>query len=281
MLLVIKRIYDNNSLLVSLGKGREAIAQGKGIGYKRQKGETISSRNVEKIIYLTDQKLEKFMSLLKDVPLDIVLTTFDVIDSAKNDYKYPLLNYIYVTLTDHVYQMYKRLIAKKYQAISVPNVQLEYPLEYKIAAHAVKHINKSLNVHFPEEEIKNIALHFINAKGDKLVSAPGSKNMAFNVKQVVVEVLAGYHIKRNFENQNYFDRLMIHLQYLVERVENNKMDNQLIDVKLEKNLKADFPRSSSIATEICDKLEQRLSITYKVCLGYLQIRSMSSFKAFR
>lgn len=60
--------------------------------------------------------------------------------------------------------MYKRLTAGKYQASPAPDIRDRYPLPYQIATDARRQLNHDLGVQFPEAEIKNIALHFINAK---------------------------------------------------------------------------------------------------------------------
>ena len=40
---------------------------------------------------------------LKDVPLDFTTTTYEVIDTLSQKYAYPVQEYIYVTLTDHIF----------------------------------------------------------------------------------------------------------------------------------------------------------------------------------
>lgn len=47
------------------------------------------------------------MALLKDVPLDFITTTYEVIDTLSKKYAYPVQEYIYVTLTDHIFCSYQ------------------------------------------------------------------------------------------------------------------------------------------------------------------------------
>lgn len=260
MLLKVKQVYNNNAVLVDVGNGKEAILQGKGIGSSKRKGDDVDPKASSEILYLNDTQVKNhFTSLLKDVPIDIVVATFGVIGMAKKKYHYPVLNYIYVTLTDHVFQMYKRLTAGKYQASPAPDIRDRYPLPYQIAADARRQLNHDLGVQFPEAEIKNIALHFINAKGVDGELDP-TVTLTARVNAIVTQVFAKYGLNRNFANQNYFDRLMIHLQYLVERLNTNEQDEADLGPEIGQDFRRLYPKSFTIATEICTELEKALQI---------------------
>ncbi|TLF37117.1 PRD domain-containing protein [Lacticaseibacillus zeae] len=260
MLLRVKQVYNNNAVLVDVGNGKEAILQGRGIGFSKRKGDQIDPKKSSEILYLNDAQVKNhFTSLLKDVPIDIVVATFGVIGMAKRTYHYPVLNYIYVTLTDHVFQMYKRLTAGKYQASPAPDIRDRYPLAYQIAIEAVKRLNHDLGVHFPDTEVKNIALHFINAKGVDGDLDP-TVTLTARVNTIVTQVFAKYGLKRSLTNQNYFDRLMIHLQYLVERLNTDEQDEADLDPKIGQDFKRLYPKSFAIAMEICTELEKALQI---------------------
>lgn len=260
MLLKVKQVYNNNTVLVDVGIGKEAILQGKGIGFNKRQGDPIDPKKSSEILYLNDAQIRNhFTSLLKDVPIDIVVTTFDVIRMAKKKYDYPVLNYIYVTLTDHIFQMYKRLSKGTYTDSLVPDIRDHYPLAYQIAEEGLNQINRNLGVHFPKAEIKNIALHFINAKGIDNAPDP-TADLTAQVNTIVTQIFAKYELRRNFSNQNYFDRLMIHLQYLVERLKSDEQDEADLGFQISHDFKRLYPRSFMIAAEICTKIEKELKI---------------------
>ncbi|GEL15687.1 PRD domain-containing protein [Pediococcus cellicola] len=261
MRLVIRSVYNNNSVLVEIGEKKQAIISGKGIGFRKRPGDTISATSANNILYLEDDRIKKhFATLLKDVPIDIVVTAFKAIDMAKHTYHYSVLNYIYVTLTDHIFQMYKHLMNGKYQPSMVPDIHERYPTEYAIGKAVLRMINQNLNVHFPDAEIKNIALHFINAKGVDPEQVP-TDNLSSSVNRIVKQVFEAYDIKRNLTNQNYFDRLMIHLQYLVERVQTKSLDDHTLNRNIEQDFRRLYPKSYEISGKICDQLESSLRIS--------------------
>ncbi len=55
------------------------------------------------------------MALLKDVPLDFITVTYEIIDKLSKKYHYPIQEYLYVTLTDHIYCSYQALAQGKVQ----------------------------------------------------------------------------------------------------------------------------------------------------------------------
>lgn len=258
MQLEVRQIYNNNSALVRIGVGKEAVVHGKGIGFGKRRGDTIDSKIATKILYLGDDHIKgEFSSLLKDIPIDIVVTVFSIIDHARAKYHLKLLNYIYVTLSDHVFQMYKKLISGQYKVSVVPDISEQYPIEYQAANDALRLINRNLSVYFPKNEIKNLALHFINAQGEEAISE-SKDNLIISVNEVVQTIFAKHDISRNINNRNYFDRLMIHLQYLIERVQDGVLDSQELSPEIRRDFHKKYPNSFAIADEISRNLEVKL-----------------------
>ncbi|TDG69730.1 hypothetical protein C5L30_001863 [Companilactobacillus farciminis] len=263
-LLVVNRVYNNNTVLVDVDNSDQAIVQGKGVGFQKRHGDDISPTRVERIFYLnTKEAKHRFGTLLKDVPIDITMTSFSIIEMAKQTYHYPVMDYIYVTLTDHIAQTYKHIMAGKYQKSTAPDIRDKYPTEYEIADKAIEMINHDLNVRFPKDAAQAIALHFINAHGSENSEEKEKVEQADfgdNVNKIVKSVFKEYGITRNITNQNYFDRLMIHLQYLVARIQTHEQDKRILNRDIESDFQKLYPKSYQIASEICDKIQRRLDI---------------------
>ncbi|KRO00162.1 PRD domain-containing protein [Companilactobacillus kimchiensis] len=254
----IAQVFNNNSALVDLGDKRQAIVKGKGITFKKTKGAQIDSGKIENIFYLnTKSSRENLYFLIKDIPIDVVTTTYEIIDYAKKEFNYSILDYVYITLSDHIFGAYKRVLAHTYQASLVPDMHDQYPTEYLIARHALNVINQNLRVDFPESEIKSIALHFINAKGEESKTSDLKKDMTKEVNDIVTSILNKNQIYRIESNGNYFDRFMIHLQYLAGRLDNDDDNEKDFSNRLESEMKVEYPQSSSIAREIYEKLQMR------------------------
>ncbi|UYP71055.1 hypothetical protein OF126_01775 [Lactobacillus gasseri] len=82
-MLLIKRVFNNNSALVELGNNREAVVVGNGIAFKKTEGKEIDTSKVENIFYLENSATKRtIFSLLKNTPIDIAVTTMHVVNHA-------------------------------------------------------------------------------------------------------------------------------------------------------------------------------------------------------
>ncbi|VLL53048.1 transcription antiterminator LacT [Streptococcus pneumoniae] len=156
---------NHNVSLVRNDKGEEVIVIGKGIAFGKKKGDLIAENQVEKIFRMkTEESRENFMALLKDVPLDFITVTYEIIDKLSKKYHYPIQEYLYVTLTDHIYCSYQALTQGRYKDSNLPDISAKYPVAFQIANEAFEIYRQKLADHFPEDEIIRIAYHFINAE---------------------------------------------------------------------------------------------------------------------
>lgn len=264
----IVQILNNNIAIVKKGD-RQEIAMGKGLVYQKKKGDLIAESMIQNLFVLKNQESqENFSLLLKDVPLDFITTAYEIIESALTTYHYTVQEYIYVTLTDHIYWNYKRLKKGEYQNSLLPDLSEQYPVEYQIAQDALQIIKKRLDIEFPEDELKNISIHFINARG-KAEESDDSLSIQYEQQQQVMqqieETLREHQVIRTEKNQNFYDRLMIHLRYMLERTDEETNDH--FAKKMEKSLKQDYPDAYGLAGEIYQVINEtglRLNASEKV-----------------
>ncbi|KAF0525610.1 PRD domain-containing protein, partial [Pediococcus acidilactici] len=85
------------------------------------------------------------------------------------------------------------------------------------------------------------------------------KNEMMNINKIVKRVLTENNIFRKEENGNYYDRFMIHLQYLTGRLDEQNDGNEEFSKKLESEMKISYPESFKIANEIYDQLQNKLA----------------------
>ena len=129
---------NNNAALVKNEHGEQAVVMGLGITFQKKKGDLIVKDKIENIFSLkNDEAKENFLTLLKDIPLDFISATYTVINHLVETYHYPVQEYLYVTLTDHIYCAYQAVLKNTYQESRLPNISAEYPLEYKMAREAL------------------------------------------------------------------------------------------------------------------------------------------------
>lgn len=239
----------NNNIAIVKKNNEQAIAMGKGLVFQKKKGDLLSEDSIQNLFVLkSEESKQNFSFLLKDVPLDFITTAYEVIENAIKKYQYSVQEYIYVTLTDHIYWNYKRLVKGEYQNSLLPDISQQYPTEYQIAQDALAIIKERLDIAFPEDELKNISIHFINAQGktpEPVTSPPDFYDEQKRALEEIEEYLRKKNIVRTEKTQNFYDRLMIHLRYMLERTEEAEVDE--FAEKLEADLKKDYPEAYSVA----------------------------------
>lgn len=259
----VVQVLNNNIAIVKKGDKQE-IAMGKGIVFQKKKGDLISEADISNLFVLKNEESKENISiLLKDIPLDYITTAYEIIENAINKYDYLVQEYIYVTLTDHIYWSSKRLRKGEYAESFLPNIKEQYPIEYEIAKDALNIIESKLGIVFPKSELNNLSIHFINAQGkvDSHTELYTNKINEQNVMQQVEMILKSKNIIRSNENQNFYDRLMIHLRYMLER--DGKESNDSFAEKMEKSLKTEYPEAYKTAEEVYQEISEKIGLDLK------------------
>lgn len=259
-MLVIERTFNNNVAWVKIEHAHEGIVIGNGVAFKKTKGDTIDPKKVEHIFYLEDQQSSQaIFSLLQNIPLDIVVTVIDLVNLAQQKYNYHVLDYIFLSLSEHISNVYQNLIRGTYQPSKIPNMQDIYPVEHAIATEGLKIISKNLKINFPQAEISSIALHFINSKSP-FQNEPHTSNKEINTDQMMhtlQQILDQNNIYRTSANSTDFDRLMIHLQYLIKRLnESDPANDDAFDEKFGQELQEEYPQAYKIVEKILLQLQK-------------------------
>ena len=251
---------NHNVSLVRNSKGEELIVIGKGISFGKKKGDLISEDQVEKVFRMkTEESRENFMALLKDVPLDFITVTYEIIDNLSKKYQYPVQEYLYVTLTDHIYCSYQAISQGRYKDSNLPDISVKYPVAFQIAKEAFEIYRQKLTENFPEDEIIRIAYHFINAEGENEVEVVEFIDKRKEILKSVENVLRSYEIQRTPENNNFYDRFMVHLNYFLDYLDRSRDDNQSL-LDMEEHIKQTYPRAFEVGSKIYDVITQHTGL---------------------
>ena len=124
----IIQVLNNNVAIIRIENDEQAIAMGKGIVFQKKKGDLLKKEEISKLFMLRNKESQQnFSSLLKDLPLNFITTGYEVIDTAVRKFNYPVQEYIYVTLTDHIYWSYQNQQKGCYEMSRLPDMSKEYP----------------------------------------------------------------------------------------------------------------------------------------------------------
>ena len=222
----IKKVINNNILCAIDEKGNEMIVTGKGLGFQRHIGELIQEENIEKI-YRMEGKAEqrKLRELVEQIPLEHLRLTQDLIDHIKLNIKQGLNESLLITLADHISFAIKR----KEQGVEFRNplssaIMCYYPAEYQMGQHCLEVIKTEYGVDLIEDEAAFFALHIVNAELNT------DMNDMYDITKLLegcVRVTEFYYQKTFDRNSLDFNRYVVHLRYLIQRLYQNKVMKDL------------------------------------------------------
>lgn len=257
----IVQILNNNVAIVHTRDNKQNIVMGRGVAFHKQKGDLIQEENVDKVFEIKDKNtVNDLTTLLANVPLDFVTTSYDLIDQVQAKYKFAVEPYIYVTLTTHLFGAYQRLIKNEEDVNYLPDLSDTYPIPYQIADDVITGFRNSLDISFPESEHKSIALHFINAHTSESINEDKNQTENDEIIKVVQDELNRNGIYRTQQNANDYDRLLVHLKYFINRLNNNEPDSLPISEGMIGEIENNYSQAWQIVQQIKELMQEKLQI---------------------
>lgn len=257
----IAQILNNNVAIVHTRDNKQNIVMGRGVAFHKQKGDLIQEENVDKVFEIKDKNtVNDLTTLLANVPLDFVTTSYDLIDQVQAKYKFAVEPYIYVTLTTHLFGAYQRLIKNEEDVNYLPDLSDTYPIPYQIADDVITGFRNSLDISFPESEHKSIALHFINAHTSESINEDKNRTENDEIIKVVQDELNRNGIYRTQQNVNDYDRLLVHLKYFINRLNNNEPDSLPISEGMIGEIENNYSQAWQIVQQIKELMQEKLQI---------------------
>ena len=257
----IAQILNNNVAIVHTRDNKQNIVMGRGVAFHKQKGDLIQEENVDKVFEIKDKNtVNDLTTLLANVPLDFVTTSYDLIDQVQAKYKFAVEPYIYVTLTTHLFGAYQRLIKNEEDVNYLPALSDTYPIPYQIADDVITGFQNSLDISFPESEHKSIALHFINAHTSESINEDKNQTENDEIIKVVQDELNRNGIYRIQQNVNDYDRLLVHLKYFINRLNNNEPDSLPISEGMIGEIENNYSQAWQIVQQIKELMQEKLQI---------------------
>lgn len=234
----IKRILNNNAVIAVDNNENTLVALGNGIAFQRKVGQIISKDKIEKSFYPKDDATTNQISntLSQIDPWYIELSDKIISETTASSGK-KLSDDIYVSLPDHLQFAVERIKngIPIQNRLTIETMQT-YPDEFEIGKNAVKYLGQKKKLEFPEDEATNIAMHLITAEeGDSLENTENSIEFINHIVNIIEEMLDK---KIDSKSVSYY-RLITHLKFFVQRINNKKpnlekMDDELFNLIIHK-----------------------------------------------
>mgnify|MGYP000040153333 FL=1 len=133
--MLIKKILNNNVVITINDDHEEIIVMGKGIAYGKRNGDLIDISKVNKTFELSlKDEQKKMLNMLKDIPIEYMDTSDQIIQKAKKELKVGIDDSLYITLTDHIHtsiERYKEGVILKNQLLMEIKVSIEKNLNWE------------------------------------------------------------------------------------------------------------------------------------------------------
>ncbi|MDK6204589.1 PRD domain-containing protein [Lactobacillus jensenii] len=258
------QVLNNNVGLASKEDNSQVVIMGKGLTFQKKKGDTIKASAVQKVFKLHEENPSDLTSLLSTIPLDFLTVSYSLIDEAQEKYDYSVEPYIYTTLTTYLYESAKRLTNGKLIETYLPDLEKDYPLPYEIAGYVLDGFATRLNINFPKQEQKSVALHFLNARTDIHTQNQVQRKAVNKNKQILAIVeneLNNHQIYRNRDNANDYERLLVHLKYFINRI-NQKPVPKVLSETIIKEIIKDYPQTFAIVQKINEQIKQKMGLEF-------------------
>lgn len=261
-MVTIKKVYNNNVILAFENSSKkEVILTGCGIGFGKKPNDTVDDSKIEKKFVIQDNNFEsKVNKLASEIPEEVFAVSSGIIEYAEKNLNTTLDEYIYISLTDHIYFALKRYK----ENLPIKN-ELLYELrrihkkEYEIGKWAIEYINKTFNVNFLIDEAGFIAMHIINANYRE---STNKSCLIMNIINQILDIIKNYYSIEFIEGEINFDRLLTHLKFfakrLIDKTESiDTNNNGLLEI-----VKVQYKESYDCVKQIKSFIEE--NYTYKV-----------------
>jgi transcriptional antiterminator len=223
----IIHVLSHNVVMAHLSSGKNSIAFGKGIGFKKEPGMSIKDSDVSQEFLLhTSEVLKNYEQILNAVDLKIIGITEEVIAYAQAMLEGEFSETIHASLVDHI----NFAVERQRRGIHITNpfayeIQYMYPEDYKVAKRSVDFLNDHLDVTLPEDEVAYLAMHF---NGGRKKENSGESLSVVRLVSKIIE--AAKELGFNLEDSFSTLRFISHLKSLIERVKQRKtIQNSLLD----------------------------------------------------
>lgn len=244
----IKRVINNNTVMVVDDKEREIILRGIGIGFRRKSGDDVDMAQIEKWYARFDEtQVRHFQRLAEEIPYEYMHMTSEIISYAQLSLNKELDENLYIALLDHL----NFAISRIQKGIELKNSMLweikhYYNHEYKIGLEALALIKQYAKVDMPEDEAGFIAMHILNAEMDLDM---GHSTVMTRLIQDVINIVR-YHFHIAFEEDSLdSERFITHLKFFIQRSMHNKKTNAWDD-ELQNMIRAQYSEAYKCAQKI-------------------------------
>lgn len=255
-ILTIEKVLNNNVVIAHHSIYKEVVLIGKGLGFNRKKGDSISFDKADKTFLLKNEtEKEQYVNLLSQIEEPLIAFIHELLLFIEEQMDRELHEHIHVALTDHLAFAISR--AKKDIQFSNPflfEIESLYPKEYQVAKGVVKKVEERMEIVFPKGEIGFIALHIHSAVTDKSLRDINRYHILLSKLVSIIEDNLGVQLGKDDID---YHRLIQHLHRAIDRAHRGDVIGE--ESKLEEVLKREYPVCYNLAWKLIKVMQNQLN----------------------
>lgn len=250
-ILIIKNIVNNNIVVAKDFYGREVIAIGNGLGFRKRRNEAVYPDEIMKTYVLVDKPSHGVFALFEEVPFEVIEISQRIIDYAQERLKGKFNMNLLVALADHIHFSITQY-QQGNQSPKLVNEEIKrfYKEEYQVGQQAVRMINENFHIRLPKEEAISIAFHLITATENK------SNHQTMIVMRAVADIvkIVEQHLNTTLDEDSLtYSRFIIHLKFFIRNVlSDKKVQNTAAFTSIFNQLKSEYVEAVACVKSISD-----------------------------
>lgn len=253
--ITIVKALNNNVVMAEHPNEGEVIVIGKGIGFNRKEGDSLSAAQAEKLFVLKNEKeQEQYKKLLPQIDETWQSAIIEAIGHISERVSGKLNEHIHIGLTDHLLLAMERVR----QGHTIVNPFLTetialYPFEQELAKKAVEIIGDKTGIYLPKDEIGFITLHIHSALMNKDL---GEINRHSQLVTNLIHIIeSDFELILDKESLDYM-RLVRHLRFTIERVVQGEKVKE--PEKIAQLLKYEYPLCYNLSWKLIKVMQEFL-----------------------
>ena len=256
-MLRIKKIFNNNVVLVIDTKGLERILIGRGIAFRKRVGETVEKDKIEKTFVVDSPNVaDRFVQLIEEVPINRLEMVTVIIKGAEAELERTFDGNTYIGLADHInYAVNRFRKGETIQNALLLEIKKFYPKEFAAGMKALEQISYYEGIELNEDEAGFIALHFINGGLNNDTAQTLLTTEMLQKVVLIVEDCLG--IELDTESLNYV-RFVTHLKFFIQRVIINEPRQESVPEMFEQVVQF-YPKATESVGIIKHYLQDKLT----------------------
>lgn len=247
----ILKVLNNNSLLISDGFN-ESIIIGKGIGFKRNVGESFSDVDlIEKEYHLITH--EKYQIESK-APQKIISDTASIVDIVVDNVEAEIAEASIRALTNHIAAMLVRLENNDifFNPFHHETITL-YGDSYNVAVDIAEQISTRINIVLPKSEIDFLALYIYGITNNQNQANIMVRDAIISEVSDIIEYDLQFKINKS---SIAYARFITHLKLLIERLSRDEPVSEVSEIYV---IAKEYPEYMQMSKLIAKVLKKHLN----------------------